>query len=223
MGVVHASQGNLRPGSPHLLSEVAIVAGLAQATMPEPGPVDWLAWTGDYDRIREAIEAVIPGFDAYNDRLRAGGFHLPHAVRDERRFATASGRGEFTVHAIPQVTLPEGGLLLMTLRSHDQFNTTIYGLNDRYRGVTKGRRVIFLNEADLASRGLLPGQRVDLTSHFQDGTRQAEGFLTVPYDIPQGCAAAYFPETNVLVPIGGVATRSHTPTYKSIHITLRPS
>ncbi|HJV49791.1 MAG TPA: FdhF/YdeP family oxidoreductase [Geothrix sp.] len=224
MGVVSPSRGNLTPGSEQLRSEVAIVAGLATAVLGSGAPsVDWKAWTANYDRIRDAIEQVVPGFEGYNRRLRAGGFHLPHAVRDQRRFDTPSGRAEFTCHAIPKVPLPEGGLILMTLRSHDQFNTTIYGLNDRYRGVTRGRRVIFLNEADLALQNLLPGQRVDITSHFQGETRRAEGFFTVPYEIPQGCAAAYFPEANVLVPIGHVTGRSHTPAYKSILITLAPS
>ena len=227
MGVVHASTGNLSPGSEYLRSEVAIVAGLAQATLPArkdlPSKVDWKAWTSNYDLIRDQVEQVVPGFEDYNQRLREGGFYLPHAVRDHRRFDTPSGKAEFTVHPIPKVALPEGGLILMTLRSHDQFNTTIYGLNDRYRGVTKGRRVIFLNEADLERRGLLPGQRVDITSHFEGETRRAERFLTVPYDIPEGCAGAYFPEANVLVPIGSVATKSNTPAYKSIIITLSSS
>jgi len=203
------------------------VAGLAEATFsgkPElRSKVDWKAWVANYDRIRDQVEAVVPGFEGYNRRLREGGFYLPHAVRDQLRFDTPSGRAEFTVHPIPQVALPEGGLILMTLRSHDQFNTTIYGLDDRYRGVTKGRRVIFLNEADLERRGLLPGQRVDITSHFGVETRRAEGFLTVPYDIPEGCAAAYFPEANVLVPIGSVAAKSNTPAYKSILVTLAAS
>ncbi|MDR3682549.1 MAG: FdhF/YdeP family oxidoreductase, partial [Geothrix sp.] len=153
MGVVHASKGNLAPGSEHLRSEVAIVAGLAQATLQAkddaPSKVDWQAWVANYDRIRDEVEKVVPGFEDYNRRLRNGGFYLPHAVRDQRRFDTPSGKAEFTLHPIPKVALPEGGLILMTLRSHDQFNTTIYGLDDRYRGVAKGRRVVFLNEADL--------------------------------------------------------------------------
>jgi molybdopterin-dependent oxidoreductase alpha subunit len=227
MGVVHPSTGNLAPGSDHLRSEVAIVAGLAQATLPaqndSPAKVDWKAWIANYDLIRDQVEKVVTGFEGYNRRLREGGFYLPHAVRDHCRFDTPSGKAEFTVHPIPKVALPEGGLILMTLRSHDQFNTTIYGLDDRYRGVTKGRRVIFVNEADLERRGLLPGQRVDITSHFEGETRMAQGFLTVPYDIPEGCTAAYFPEANVLVPIGSVAAKSNTPAFKSILITLAPS
>jgi molybdopterin-dependent oxidoreductase alpha subunit len=222
MGYVSPSQGNLAPGSSALRSEVAIVAGLARAVLQgkDLPAVDWEGWTADYGRIRDQVEKVVPGFADYNQRLRAGGFYLPHGVRDHRRFDTPSGKAEFTVHPIPACSLPEGCLLLMTLRSHDQFNTTIYGQDDRYRGVAKGRRVVFVNEADLDARGLLPGQRVDLTSHFQGETRRAEGFLTVPYDIPRGCAAAYFPEANVLVPIGSVAGKSNTPAYKSIVITM---
>ena len=225
MGFVHASRGSLAPGSEQLHSEVAIIAGLARAVFrgrEQEAKVDWAAWTADYGRIRDRVQRVVPGFEDFNRRLGEGGFHLPHAVR-ERRFETRSGKAEFTVHPIPRMVLPPGGLLLMTLRSHDQFNTTIYGLDDRYRGIAKGRRIILVNEADLERRNLLPGQRVDLTSHFQGETRTAEGFLTVAYAIPEGCAAAYFPETNVLVPIGSVAAGSNTPTYKSIAITLAPS
>jgi len=226
MGFVNASQGNLPPGSGHLRSEVAIVAGLAEAALhgrTDLPKVEWQALSADYGLIRDLVEQVVPGFEHYTQRLRQGGFNLPHGVRDHRRFDTASGKAEFTLHPIPGFVLPEGSLLLMTLRSHDQFNTTIYGLNDRYRGVTKGRRVVFLNEADLDRRGLLPGQRVDITSHFRGETRLAEGFLTVPYDIPIGCAAAYFPEANVLVPIGSVVARSNTPTFKSIVVTIAAS
>jgi molybdopterin-dependent oxidoreductase alpha subunit len=225
MGFVHASQGNLAPGSAHLRSEVAIVAGLAEAVLrgrADLPQLDWGVLAADYDRIRDRVEQVVPGFERFNQRLRHGGFHLPHAVRDHRRFDTPSGKAEFTVHPIPRLDLPEGCLRLMTLRSHDQFNTTIYGLNDRYRGVSKGRRVVFVSEADLDRRGLLPGQRVDITSHFQGETRKAEGFLAVPYDIPEGCAAAYFPEANVLVPIGSVAARSNTPAFKSLVVTIAP-
>jgi hypothetical protein len=179
---VHGSRGRLAPASRHLRSEVAIVAGLAQAVLAGRGglpPVDWQALAADYDRIRDLVEQVVPGFEGYNRRLREGGFHLPHAVRDQLRFDTVSGRAEFTVHPIPEVEVPEGGLLLMTLRSHDQFNTTIYGLEDRYRGVSKGRRAVFVNETDLERLNLLPGQRVDITSHFRGETRTAEGFYAV--------------------------------------------
>ena len=226
MGVVHASQGNLPPGSAHLRSEVAIVAGLAEAALR--GRADLPpAWTGRPWPPTTTASATrwsrwCPASSGTTGACASGGFYLPHAVRDHRRFDTPSGKAEFTVHPIPRLALPEGGLLLMTLRSHDQFNTTIYGLNDRYRGVTKGRRVVFLNEADLERRGLLPGQRVDITSHFEGETRKAEGFLAVPYDIPEGCAGAYFPEANVLVPIGSVAARSNTPAYKSLVVTIAP-
>ncbi|MFO0580332.1 MAG: FdhF/YdeP family oxidoreductase [Polyangia bacterium] len=231
MGVVHASRGNLRPVSPQLKSEVAIVCELAQATLARraergTGPVSlvpWLELRDDYDRIREHIESVIPGFVRYNERVRAAdGFLLPNAVR-QRDFHTATGKARFTVHAVPRHTLGPGQLLMMTLRTHDQFNTTVYGLDDRYRGIRGGRRVILLNEEDLRELGLVAQQRVDITSHFQGATRTATRFVAVPYPIPRRCAATYFPESNVLVPLESHADKSRTPTSKSVVITLAPS
>ncbi len=225
MGIVHASAGTLPPPSSQVRSEVAIVCGLAQAVLGRGaavGDLDWQGLTDDYDRIREHIAAVIPGFADYNQRLRTrDGFALPNAAR-ERRFATASGRAMFTVHPLPPQTLADDQLMLMTLRSHDQFNTTIYGLDDRYRGIAGGRRVLFMNAADLAARGIAAGQHVDITSHFQGQTRRAEDFVAVPYTIPPRCAAAYFPEANVLVPLDSYADKSRTPTSKSIAITVAP-
>ena len=231
MGVVHASRGNLRPASPQLKSEVAIVCELAQATLARraergAGPVSsvpWLELRDDYDRIREHIESVIPGFARYNERVRsADGFLLPNAVR-QRDFDTATGKARFTVHAVPRHALAPGQLLMMTLRTHDQFNTTVYGLDDRYRGIRGGRRVILLNEEDMRELGLAAQQRVDITSHFQGVIRTAARFVAVPYPIPRRCAATYFPETNVLVPLESHADKSRTPTSKSIVITLAPS
>jgi anaerobic selenocysteine-containing dehydrogenase len=227
MGVVHQSRGNLEPGSTALKSEVAVVCGLARQLFrgtAKERTVDWAALEDDYDRIRGHIEKVVPGFADFNERLRRpGGFYLPHAVRDELRFETSSGKAEFTQVELTPRVLPDKALLLMTVRSHDQFNTTIYGLDDRYRGVRNGRRVIFLNAQDVSALGLQEGQWVDITSHFEGETRTAEGFLVVTYEIPVRCAAAYFPETNVLVPIRSVVGRSNTPTYKSIVVTLSPS
>jgi anaerobic selenocysteine-containing dehydrogenase len=224
MGVVHRSQGNIaRPGA-DLLSEVAIVCGLAKAVFagtPRGDLADWDAFQNDYDAIRGRIERVIPGFERFSERVRApGGFCLPHAVRDGLQFDTPSGKAEFTVHTLRPVKLPPGALLLTTVRSHDQFNTTIYGLNDRYRGISNGRRVIFVSALDIDRLGFEAGQWVDITSHFQGEQRVATKFMLVAYDIPVGCAAAYFPETNVLVPIGSVAGKSNTPTYKAIVVTL---
>jgi molybdopterin-dependent oxidoreductase alpha subunit len=223
MGVVQASRGSLEPASEHLLSEPAIVARLALATLGERSHVDWLALAGNYDLIRSAIERVIPGFDDYNRRVREpGGFYLPNLAR-ERRFKTASGRAQFTVHKLPRHDLKPGQFLMMTMRSHDQFNTTIYGLDDRYRGIYNGRRVVFLNPEDVQEAGLKEGHLVDLISHFEGEERCAPRFVVVPYSIPRRCAATYFPEANVLVPLGSVAEKSNTPASKSVVISLRPS
>lgn len=228
MSSVHLSIGNLKPRSPAQKSEVAIVAGLAQATFAGQAEknrkVDWQKLMDNYDRIREHIERVVPGFDNYNQRVREpGGFYLPHAVRDSRAFRTASQKAQFSVYPLPIIRIPKGCLMLMTVRSHDQFNTTIYGLHDRYRGIRSGRRVIFMNEDDIVERNLQDGQWVDITSHFGDEKRIAEKFMIVKYDIPKQCAAAYFPETNVLVPIDSVVGRSNTPAYKSVVVTVEPT
>ncbi len=219
-GVVHASRGNLPPASPELKSEPAIIAGIAQRTLGARTTVPWQALLDDYDRIREHIEHVVPGFAQYNRRVREpGGFYLPNGPR-EGRFPTPSGHAKFKVHPVARHALAEGELLLTTIRSHDQFNTTIYGESDRYRGIAHGRRVVFLNPSELERRSLEPGALVDLVSHFEGEQRRARGFRLVPYPVPAGCAAAYFPETNVLVPVGSVADGSNQPASKSIVVTL---
>jgi molybdopterin-dependent oxidoreductase alpha subunit len=224
MGIVHSSRGTLPPASQHLLSEPAIVAGLARATLGErAGGVRWLWLVEDYDRIRELIARTIPGFEDYNRRVREpAGFYLPNAAR-EGVFRTSTGRANFTTHSLPRHELAPGQFLMMTIRSHDQFNTTIYGLDDRYRGIHNERRVIFLNAEDIRETGLAPGQVVDLVSHFEGEERTARRFIVVPYEIPRRSAATYFPEANVLVPIGQVAEKSNTPASKSIVISIRPS
>ena len=222
-GVVHMSRGVLEPASPELRSETAIVASIAHTTLGERSRVDWLGLANDYDRIRQHIEHVVPGFAQYNRRVRQpGGFYLPNAPR-EGQFRTPSGRARFTVHSIPEHDLSGGKLLLTTIRSHDQFNTTIYGENDRYRGISNGRRVIFLSLGDMEQRGLEENQWVDIISHFRTEQRRAERFKVVPFPIPRGCAAAYFPETNVLVPVNSVADGSNQPTSKSLTITVELS
>jgi molybdopterin-dependent oxidoreductase alpha subunit len=219
-GVVSQSRGVLAPASPELRSETAIVAGMAMATLGANTTLDWQALVDDYDRIRTHIEHVVPGFTQYNRRVREpGGFYLPNAPR-EGTFPTPSGRAHFTVHPIPEHHLRDGELLLTTLRSHDQFNTTIYGEDDRYRGIFGGRRVVFVNADDMRARGLEAGAIVDLVGHFRAEQRRAAAFKIVPYPIPRGCAAAYYPETNVLVPVQSVAPGSNQPTSKSIVITL---
>ncbi|HEY2730790.1 MAG TPA: FdhF/YdeP family oxidoreductase [Polyangia bacterium] len=219
-GVVHASRGVLPPASAHLRSETAIVAGMALATLGSRTTVDWPGLADDYDRIREHIEHVVPGFSQYNRRARQpGGFYLPNGPRDGT-FPTSSGRARFTVHPIPEHPLDDGRLLLTTLRSHDQFNTTIYGEDDRYRGIFGGRRVVFLNADDMRERGIEADEPVDIVSHHASERRRADAFKAIPYPIPRGCAAAYYPETNVLVPVTSVAAGSNQPTSKSIVITL---
>ena len=223
MGVVHASRGVLEPASEHLRSEPAIIAGLANVVLSGQTRVDWLGLASDYDRIRRHIEHVVPGFSQYNRRVRQeGGFYLPNPPR-EGRFSTPSARARFTVHALPERALGPDQLLLTTLRSHDQFNTTIYAENDRYRGIWGGRRVLLLNPEEIASRGLRENQWVDIISHYRGEQRRADRFKVVPYPIALGCAATYFPEANVLVPVSSVARGSNQPASKSIVVTLEPS
>jgi anaerobic selenocysteine-containing dehydrogenase len=225
----------LEPVSEHLKSEPAIIAGVAKAALGEKSTVDWDQLAGNYDRIRDLIEKVIPGFDNYNERVRhPGGFYLPNGPR-ERRFSSkksddqqnpdssSQSRAIFTINVPQEHALKENELLLMTVRSHDQFNTTVYGMDDRYRGIHNERRVVFINEKDIVRLGLKDQQVVDLHSHYNGVRRTAHRFIVVPYDIPQGNAAAYFPETNVLVPIESVADKSLTPTSKSIVITVTES
>jgi molybdopterin-dependent oxidoreductase alpha subunit len=227
MSTVHRSQGTLAPASPELRSEPAIVAGIARSALRERSRVPWETLANDYDAIRERIARVVPGCERMNERVRApGGFVLPRAPA-ERRFATPSGRAELRVVPLPRLELPAGRLLLMTIRSHDQFNTTVYSDDDRYRGIAGDRRVLLVNVEDLAALGLAPEQRVDVTSHFAgergEERRQLEGLRAVAYDMPRGCVAAYFPEANPLVPIGQFAERSFTPAYKSIVVSLAPA
>jgi molybdopterin-dependent oxidoreductase alpha subunit len=223
MGVVHASRGSLEPASKDLLSEVQIVCRLAAATSRAQPVADWAGFERDHDSIRDAIGRVIPGFERMNERIRhPGGFVLPHGPRDDRSFATPDGRAHFTVNEITHATAPIGSLLLQTMRSHDQYNTTIYGLDDRYRGIHGGRRVVFVNRTDLDARGISAGDVVDLRSVDEHGIeRVAKGFTTVGYPTPAGSCAAYFPETNVLVPLHSTG-EAGTPTFKSIPIQLVP-
>ncbi|MCJ1696371.1 FdhF/YdeP family oxidoreductase [Rathayibacter caricis] len=227
MSAVHASRGRLAPPSEHLRSEVAILTGIAERLLAgrDNAPVaDWAALREDYRLIRGHIANVVPGFEDFEARVSTpGGFVLPHPPRDERRFETATGRARFTANPLEYPRVPEGRLLLQTLRSHDQFNTTIYGRDDRYRGVHGGRRVVFVNASDLAALGIADGAMVDLVSEWEDGVeRRAPEFRTVAYDTPRGCAAAYYPETNVLVPLDSTARISGTPTSKSVVVRLEP-
>ncbi|HEU0016600.1 MAG TPA: FdhF/YdeP family oxidoreductase [Longimicrobium sp.] len=224
MSVVHTSRGTNRPASRTLRSEPAIVAGLARAALPDGGGVDWDALVADYDRIRERIARVVPGFADYNRRVREpGGFILRNPAA-HREWNTQSGRAEFIAVPLPDVRLAPGELRLFTIRSHDQYNTTIYGLDDRYRGIKQARRVVLMHADDLAERGLRPGDWVDVRSRAADGReRVAPRFRAVAYDVPRGCCAAYFPEANVLVPIGSTAKGSNTPSSKMVPVTVAPA
>lgn len=223
MGIINPSRGVLEPASKHLLSEPAIVAGLARATLGDRSRVDWDGLVADYDRIRDHIDQVIPGFERFNARIAQDIFYLPNAARDERKFNTDIGKAKFTMHPIPRNELPPGRYIMMTIRSHDQFNTHLYGLDDRYRGVFNGRRVVFMNAEDVAVAGLQRGQLVDLTSHHEGEERTARGFQVVPYNIPRGCTATYFPEGNALVSINSVAERSNTPVSKFVIVSIAAS
>ena len=229
MSAVHASRGRIKPASEHLHSEVAIVCNLAQKLftdsddlpLPNTPKAAWLSMKDDYSLVRKHIEAVIDGFENFEERIQhPGGFVLPHPPRDARQFETASGKAHFTGNELEFIKIPEGRLVLQTLRSHDQYNTTIYGKDDRYRGIHGGRRVVLVNEADIAELGFRDGDMVHLISEFRGTERRADNFRIVSYSTPKGCAAAYYPETNVLVPLDSVADTSGTPTSKSVIVRL---
>ncbi|MFJ6790687.1 FdhF/YdeP family oxidoreductase [Streptomyces angustmyceticus] len=222
MGMVHASRGRLAPASPELLSETAIVTRLARRVLGTESRTPWAEFEKDYATIRDRISRVVPGFEDFQARVaRPGGFALPHAPRDSRSFPTATGKANFTAAPVEYPAVPEGRLLLQTLRSHDQYNTTIYGLDDRYRGIKNGRRVVLVHPDDARERGLADGAYADLVSEWTDGSeRRAPGFRVVHYPTARGCAAAYYPETNVLIPLDHTADTSNTPAAKSLVIRL---
>lgn len=220
MGVVHQSHGHLEPHSKHLLSEPAIVAGIAMATLKET-KTNWVQLISYYNFIRNHIENVIPGFENYNKKIRnKGGFYLPNNARENNFTPTSTGKANFSLNKPSDIKLEEHQFMMMTIRTHDQYNTTIYGLNDRYRGVLNERRVIFMNKNDMKNQGLKQLDLVDLVSHFNGEKRVAKGFLVVKYDIPKQCTATYFPEANVLVSIKSVAKISNTPASKTIIISI---
>ncbi|MBO9523299.1 MAG: FdhF/YdeP family oxidoreductase [Nocardioidaceae bacterium] len=221
MSMVHLSTGRLEPVSSQLRSEPTIVCELAEALLGPEHPVPWARFAHDYDAIRDSIARVVPGCEDYNRRVRTkNGFQLPHPPRDSRTFVTLTGKANFAVNDLEWVPVPEGRLVLQTMRSHDQYNTTIYGLDDRYRGVKGDRRVVLVNPADLAELGFAAGDTVDVISEWEDGERRVSGFTLVGYDTPRGNAAAYYPETNPLVPLDHTARGSNTPVSKAIVIRL---
>jgi len=221
MGVVHSSKGNLPPISNKLLSEPAIVCHLAKTTLGNHSKVDWDKYSEHYDRIRDDIEKTIAGFENYNLRVRhAEGFYLPNGAR-EQIFNTSNQKANFTISQFEPIVLQDNEFLMMTIRSHDQFNTTIYGLHDRYRGIHNERRVVFIHPMDLVKLGFEKNELVHIYN-FTDGVeRVARNFILIPYDIPSQCVATYFPETNVLVPISRKADKSGTPISKSVVVELR--
>ncbi|NLR58030.1 FdhF/YdeP family oxidoreductase [Chitinophaga polysaccharea] len=223
MGVIQMSKGNLHPISEHLKSEPVIICELATALFGKDTRVPWHDYAKHYDHIRNDIEKIIPGFDQYNQRVRhPGGFYLPNGAR-MGQFNTLTGKANFNIAPVLNTPLAAGEYMMMTIRSHDQFNTTIYGLDDRYRGVYHERRVIFMHPKDIADGGFQPGQVVDLYNYHGQTERVAYGFIIVAYDIPEKCTATYFPETNVLVPVDSVADKSNTPTSKLVIIQIKSS
>ena len=221
MGVIQMSKGMLKPISGNLLSEPIIVCKLAKAVLGEKSVVKWDWYMEHYDNIRWDIERTIPGFDHYNDRSRLpGGFYLPNSAR-EGEFKTVTGKANFNVANFEPTQYKSDELMMMTIRSHDQFNTTIYGLDDRYRGVHNERRVIFMNANDIQKFGYKAGDKVDLYNFHGGKERVARNFIIIEFSIPEGCTATYFPETNVLVPIDSVADKSNTPTSKMVVIKLK--
>ncbi len=220
MGVVQMSRGVLAPASNDLLSEVEIIGRLAEAVLGSSSPVPWRWLAEDYDRIRSLIERVVPGFENYTERAcQPGGFYLPNSAK-HLIWETPSGKATFSLAAMDVFEAAPGRLVLQTIRSHDQFNTTIYGMDDRYRGISNARRIVLVNPDDLRDRGIPPCSPVDLTSIWGDERRTAKAFIAIPYEMPRGSAAAYFPEANVLVPVGSQAEGSGTPTSKAIEIEI---
>lgn len=223
MGIVQGSVGRFEPVSPYLKGEVEILCRIAHATFGDREHVDWLAWADNYDLIRDAIAKVIPGFENFNEDVRKPrGFYLPNPPR-QNIYPTPTGKATFTINPLPEFVLEPGQLVLTTLRSHDQFNTTIYGLHDRYRGIFNNRRIIMMNREDLRERGLTSNQSVDITSHHAGQTRTVRDFIAVEYPIPRRCAAMYFPEGNALIPISSNDNLSNCPSFKSVAITVTPS
>lgn len=222
-GRIRKSQGNLQPASEHLKSEPSIICGLAEATLKEKSTTDWSSYSNNYNLIRDKIEEVIDGFEDFNSRIRKpGGFYLPNGAR-EGRFETDNGKAHLTVNPVPDNRIAPGHFILMTMRSHDQFNTTIYGYSDRYRGIENSRQVIMMNEEDMKKLNLKAKERVNITSHFNGKKRSISNYQIVPYDISKGCVGMYFPEGNVLVAIDNKSPESLCPSSKFIEVSIKKS
>jgi anaerobic selenocysteine-containing dehydrogenase len=223
IGHVHRSCGCLEPASSELRSEPWIVAQMARTVLGDRSRVPWSQLASDYRLIRDAIAGVVPGFTDFNRRvLEPGGMYLPNPAR-ERQFNLPGDRARFTVQPLDQEPLATGQFLLTTVRSHDQFNTAVFALNDRYRGIRGERRAILMNPQDMQQLGFVAGQPVDLVGVETDRPRLARLFHAIPYNIPRGCAAAYFPEANLIVPIGHTDQESCTPASKAVPVIIRPA
>ncbi len=219
MGIVHMSEGSVQPVSPYLRSEPWIISHLCNAVLPNER--NWLEFVNNYDNIRDLMSRALFGFEDYNSRVRQeNGFLLPNPPRDSRTFSTATNKANLLSHPLPDLSIPEGKFVMITIRSHDQYNTTIYGLNDRYRGVHGNRRVVLMNATDMIERGWKSRHIVDIVSHHNGVDRRSDGWHVVAYDIPRGNIATYFPEANVLVPLDSTAAKSNTPTSKWIVCSL---
>ena len=224
MGIVHSSTGTFKPASKSLISEPAIVSGIGGAleSRLERSGVPWKNLSENYNLIRDLIENTIPGFEDYNIRIKSeSGFYLPNPPRDSRTFKTKNGLANFISHDLSFAESSD--FMMMTIRSHDQYNTTIYGLDDRYRGIKNGRRVVLMNENDMSNHGLSKDSLVDLSSEMKSGLIVSPKWFVVPYDIPEGNVATYFPESNMLIPLDSVADGSNTPTSKSVPIKISKS
>jgi anaerobic selenocysteine-containing dehydrogenase len=222
-GRVRLSQGNLKPASGYLKSEPAIICGLAQATLKGRTTTGWDLYAQDYDLIRDKIEQVVNGFEDYNTRIRQpGGFYLPNGAR-QGNFETDNGKAHLTVNPVPNNAIAPGHFVLMTIRSHDQFNTTIYGYSDRYRGIENSRQVVLMNELDMKKLGLQAKDYVDIISHFEGQTRTIHDYQVVPYDISAGCVGLYFPEGNVLVALDNKSPESLCPASKFVEVSIQKS
>ncbi|MGP3967348.1 FdhF/YdeP family oxidoreductase [Streptomyces sp. 6N223] len=221
MSMVHLTRGMKRPASPHLRSEPAIIAGMARAILPG-SKTPWESYVEDYDRVRDVMARALEGFTDFNARARRrGGFRLHQPAR-ERIFLTPSGRAEFSTAAMPDVSVPDGMLLLGTVRSHDQWNTTIYSDDDRYRGVAGLRTLVFMNADDMRERGIADSGTVTITSHARDGSRRTlTGYTARAYDLPRGCAMGYMPEMNALAPLGDFSPQSDQPMTKQLVVEIQ--
>lgn len=223
MSMVHLSVGMKRPASRDLLSEPAIIAGMARATLPDSG-TPWEHYIEDYDRIRDTMAQVLDGFEDFNRRVRLPlGFRIRQPAR-ELVFLTPTGRAEFSAAPLPDVVPQDGTLILQTMRSHDQWNTTIYSDDDRYRGVKNLRTLVFMNRADMRARHIKDGSLVDITATAKDGTRRTlRQYHALPYDVPRSCAAGYMPEMNALIGASDYSVQSDQPLMKSLKVTISPS